>query len=386
MRSTISFQLLRSCSILLRIAHWSAVSCQINLRRLSIKTLLLVGLKVIYVGDGFGQNLIPNQGFEYCRIPINDWMLTDAQFNECMINWFSPNSGSPDILQKDELKRMRHIRPNVNIQSYSPRSGKVMVGLKLFGCEDGDHCKEYIQIRLRERLQIGTQYYFEAWAKPINSSVKINNIGVLFSTSEISKTGAGIYDYQPQVNTDGIVIDTSGAAWIKISDTICVDSSYQFLTLGNFFLDNQTMSIVEQNGINYAYYLFDDLSLESIERNCAGAPINTIINTRNIHFETDKSDLKTESFSELNKLVSFLKDHMEKQIEIQGHTDNVGTVAYNQRLSLDRANSVLEYLVAQGISRERLLSVGKGSSQPLLRNTSEESRRINRRVEILFTN
>ena len=114
-----------------------------------------------------GQNIVPNQGFEYCRIPINDWMLTDAQFNECMINWYSPNSGSPDILQRNEVSRMRHVRPDVNIQSYSPRNENVMVGLKLFGCEDGDHCKEYIQIRLREGLQIGQQYHLSVWTNTI---------------------------------------------------------------------------------------------------------------------------------------------------------------------------------------------------------------------------
>lgn len=333
-----------------------------------------------------GQNIVPNHSFEYCRIPINDWMLTDNQFNECMINWFSPNSGSPDILQRSELGRMRHVRPNVNIQSYSPNSENVMVGLKLFGCEDGDHCKEYIQVQLRERLQIGQQYYFSVWTKPISSSVKINNIGVLLSTSEISRTGVGIYDYQPHINTDSILIDRKEEGWIKISDTICADSSYQYLTIGNFFLDNQTLNATEQNGINYAYYLFDDVFLERVGRNCAGVPIITIIDPKNIHFETNKSNLKSTSFDELNKLVAFLKEDVERKIEIQGHTDDVGTVAYNQKLSSDRANAVLEYLVAQGIARERLIAVGKGSSQPLIPNVSEESRRINRRVEFLFTN
>ena len=74
------------------------------------------------------------------------------------------------------------------------------------------------------------------------------------------------------------------------------------------------------------------------------------------------------------------------RIRIEGQTDDVGTSAYNQKLSSDRANAVLKYLVNNGISSDRLVAVGKGASVPIATNDDEEGRKINRRVEIVFLN
>lgn len=349
-----------------------------------MKNILLFCFVFLVKQAAFGQNLVPNEGFEYCVTPINNWILSDISFNKLMINWFSPNSGSPDILQKPELGRMRNERPNVDIDSYSPRNGKVMIGLKLVGCNDGDHCKEYLQVALKERLEIGEKYYFEIWTKPIRTSMKVNNIGMLFSVDKIERFGKGIFDYQPTLNVDRILDNSVDNEWIKISDTICVDSSYQYLAIGNFHLDRQTQTRGEPGGINYAYYLFDDALLVKVGEDCNG--ISSIMNTKNIQFETNSSNLKPDAFGELNKLLVFLEDHPDKEIRIEGHTDNVGTSADNQKLSSDRANAVLEYLVEKAIRRDRLTAIGKGDSVPLETNATEEGRMINRRVEIVITN
>lgn len=102
---------------------------------------------------------------------------------------------------------------------------------------------------------------------------------------------------------------------------------------------------------------------------------------KNIYFDTGKSTLKPESYEELNRVVKFLSNNESVEIEISGHTDNVGSYTYNRRLSKDRAKSVVEYLIAQGIDKSRLKYEGYAYDQPVATNATPEGRAQNRRVE-----
>ena len=102
---------------------------------------------------------------------------------------------------------------------------------------------------------------------------------------------------------------------------------------------------------------------------------------RNIFFDYDSYSIKPESKSELTKLLSFLVTNPTMQIEISGHTDNTGTVEYNKNLSENRALSVKNYLINNGIEAARLTCKGYGNTQPLADNKSEEGRAMNRRTE-----
>jgi OOP family OmpA-OmpF porin len=84
----------------------------------------------------------------------------------------------------------------------------------------------------------------------------------------------------------------------------------------------------------------------------------------------------------LDKIVEILKDNPELKIEIQGHTDDVGSAAYNKYLSEHRAKAVMEYFVQEGINPDRLSSTGYGSTKPKVPNDSAENRARNRRVEL----
>lgn len=106
---------------------------------------------------------------------------------------------------------------------------------------------------------------------------------------------------------------------------------------------------------------------------------------RNIFYETDRYTLMEESVSELNKLLEFLTVNPDLAIEIGGHTDNIGTAAYNLELSLRRASEVYNYLVGRGIPANRLSYKGFGFSEPLAPNDTEEGRAMNRRTEIRIT-
>lgn len=103
---------------------------------------------------------------------------------------------------------------------------------------------------------------------------------------------------------------------------------------------------------------------------------------RNIYFDFDKATFKTESYTELNKLEAMLSQNQNVVMEIGGHTDAVGTKAYNQYLSLKRAQAVKDYLTKKGINTRRIKAVGYGKSKPLASNDDERGgRELNRRVE-----
>ncbi|TNE73865.1 MAG: hypothetical protein EP333_06320, partial [Bacteroidetes bacterium] len=123
--------------------------------------------------------------------------------------------------------------------------------------------------------------------------------------------------------------------------------------------------------------------LKTVKKDLYLSPIKKGVTIRlnNIFFEHDKSDLLSQSFVELNRLVSLLKANEEWKIEIGGHTDDTGSDAYNQTLSQKRASAVRAYLISQGISAERLTAKGYGESKPIASNETEEGKAENRRVE-----
>ena len=102
---------------------------------------------------------------------------------------------------------------------------------------------------------------------------------------------------------------------------------------------------------------------------------------KNILFETGKSVLTPNSYTELTRLLSIMNENEKMRIEISGHTDKTGSEPVNFKLSEARAKAVLEYLVSKGVDRSRIESKGFGSLQPISDNTTPAERAKNRRVE-----
>jgi outer membrane protein OmpA-like peptidoglycan-associated protein len=107
--------------------------------------------------------------------------------------------------------------------------------------------------------------------------------------------------------------------------------------------------------------------------------------TQQIHFEFNKATIRAESFPILDAVVQVLKDNPKMMLEIQGHTDNVGSASYNLKLSQSRADSVRTYLMGHGIETSRLRSTGFGLTQPIVPNSSDANRALNRRVQFIRT-
>lgn len=121
-----------------------------------------------------------------------------------------------------------------------------------------------------------------------------------------------------------------------------------------------------------------DLYLAPIE-------VGTIVRLNNVFFDFDKWDLRPESFVELDRVVTLLKENPGIVIEMSAHTDSRGSDEYNFKLSDNRARSVMEYILSKGIPANRITSQGYGETKPVVDNDTDEHRQLNRRVEFKIT-
>lgn len=109
--------------------------------------------------------------------------------------------------------------------------------------------------------------------------------------------------------------------------------------------------------------------------------IGKVIVLRNIFFDFDKATIRPESANELDRLIKLLNDNPTIRIELSSHTDSKGSDAYNMKLSQQRSQSVVDYLIGKGISSSRLEAKGYGESVPIATNDTDEGRQQNRRTE-----
>jgi OOP family OmpA-OmpF porin len=102
-----------------------------------------------------------------------------------------------------------------------------------------------------------------------------------------------------------------------------------------------------------------------------------------ITFDTGKATIKDESMPIIEQMVELMQTSPDLKVEIQGHTDNVGTPEANMKLSQERADAVKKALVERGIAADRMSAVGYGDTKPVADNSTEEGRAQNRRVELV---
>ena len=122
---------------------------------------------------------------------------------------------------------------------------------------------------------------------------------------------------------------------------------------------------------------------------CPGTPVGAKVNPMgcwflgDLLFDFDKAVIKPEGYSDLEQIISIFNKNPNLKVVLQGHTDSIGTVAYNQQLSLRRAKAVKAYFVKKGISEGRLKYEGYGERKPVASNKTEFGRSMNRRVQLM---
>ena len=109
-----------------------------------------------------------------------------------------------------------------------------------------------------------------------------------------------------------------------------------------------------------------------------------VLTLGDVLFEVDRAELRASAVRGFSKLVTFLRDHPEREVLIEGHTDSTGSDSYNLDLSRRRAGAVQDFLVQNGVNSERLTVIGYGETYPVASNDTNDGRQQNRRVELVI--
>lgn len=297
-----------------------------------------------------------------------------------------------------------HVDQHVRVSGYA--------GILIYNSRSESY-SERIQTQLKKNLTRGKRYCLTLDVMlSINSGFFTEKFEALLSPeSTYSLTHSLPSDSLNRITYQHTLDNTN--RWQQLCYCFTADGSERYLTLGLFSLQDAGVTKTTERykslmDINEAaYYLVDNVSLSEVSEEYACTQKlfvkrlekekqqklkNNIFNMlltgeseaitfRNVQFETNRSDLKQESFPELEQLKSFLQNS-NAHIEIAGFTDDVGQADHNQTLSLARAESIKNWLVTRGIEDSRLTTIGYGASNFVAHNNTEANRQLNRRVEI----
>jgi outer membrane protein OmpA-like peptidoglycan-associated protein len=188
------------------------------------------------------------------------------------------------------------------------------------------------------------------------TQVTANNASQGSATFATSKMNSGEFSIQLEANSDFEIVGKKASYISNIEN-------------------------ISTKGLNRSTTLYVKLQL-GIEEATAGK--NIVLNK--IYFETGSAAVNANTSADLKKLIQFMTDNPSTNLEIEGHTDNVGNEQSNKELSQQRANKIVAYLVANGIDKQRLNAIGYGSKKPIANNNTTDGKAKNRRVEMKVVN
>ena len=323
------------------------------------------------------QNLVPNPSFEKVKKIDHRWCGNNIRFDNKMHDWTSPTQASPDLLFDKYLGQMYPKRPNVSLANCKPHSGRLMVGIKTFGCDfQRLHCKEYLQVRLKKKCLKGQCFRYEFWTSTISTSVRANNLGIGLSKIKIYQDVKNPVLELEEKYADQRILGIKPNEWYKVEGEFEAQDDFEYLLIGNFFSDRETKANQETSTLGYSYYLIDDVSLYGLD--CQSGKIIDLksLILGNILFDFDGWTLKNEGKEQIRLFLKDLESIEINSIAVTGHTDTAGSDRYNLTLSQRRAESVKNFLVGLGIADAIIEVRAKGSAQLVDEGLSPRNRRV----------
>ena len=356
-----------------------------------MRILLLVLFYFLLSANLTSQNLIPNGSFELVKKSI-DAKITGsrASFDNKIFSWYCPTNVSPDIY----LPHPNNDNLPDHFKLPDAKEGEHFIGLVMeYPYNVCKTYREYVQVKLKDTLDIGTTYIAEFWVSPKRDDVY--TLGVFFGKNKLVNDKCSMLIKEPQLSYKDSL---KRWEWKKLTFEITPSEPYTHITVGNF---------EKSYDMKDRYCFFDDFRLrkkgtpisieqedqevkkkelvtEPLPSTTKTSSVETVFNADNIQFEHGKYDLTAPSFLELDQLIIYLQNHPSLRLMIEGHTDNSGTAKFNQDLSANRVKSVLAYMIEKGIRPDRIRYKSHGATQPIASNDAEEGRRLNRRVTFLI--
>jgi outer membrane protein OmpA-like peptidoglycan-associated protein len=263
---------------------------------------------------------------------------------------------------------------------------------------------------------------YNQWSTPFNLGYPINTnadeTGLVvnakgdhayFASDRITENGKDIYDFELYKAAKPILVSYMKGKVFDASDNKPLDAKFELIDLKTQNIISQSVAskyngeflVCLPTNCDYALnvskqgYLFYSENFTFSEINNKNKPLikniamqlvkpGNIVTLNNIFFETGSYSLKHESDIELNKLLQFMLKNQGLNIEIRGHTDNIGDKKLNLILSENRAKAVVDFLIQKGISSSLINYKGYGETKPVGDNVTEEGRAKNRRTEFVI--
>ncbi|MDF4202252.1 OmpA family protein [Maribacter sp. SA7] len=342
-----------------------------------------------------GQNLVLNPSFEnYKQCPV-----ALGNFEKDVVDWTMPTLGSTDYFNGCSTA----MGTPENFNGKQPANfGVGYMGFYMYAPND---YREYIQAELSNTLKQGERYTISFYVSLAErSDFAVKEFGVRFTEFpvevETSKVLSGMHFSKLKGNTSAALeisyskYYSDEIKWVKLMTEFVATGTENYMVIGNFKNNKRTQKYQTKRKITKgSYYYLDMVSVSKVKSKLQNTAVtqtreyalDSIHVFKDVYFNSNKAKIRGNHQQEMESLLSYLTINPSIHIQILGHTDDVGSDTFNQKLSVRRAKEVVGCLTENGIQKNRISSQGFGSSKSIATNKTKAGRFLNRRVEFILS-